>query len=94
VTALMMGLDGRWSAIRITLESQLIGLALILLGTARAWAVIDTSNALAYVFVGGLAVLFAALLALEWRMLVAWRDGGDQREGERFRRRVYLARRG
>ena len=37
VTALMMGLDGRWSAIRITLESQLIGLALILLGTARAW---------------------------------------------------------
>ena len=25
VTALMMGIDGRWSAIRITLESQLIG---------------------------------------------------------------------
>ena len=42
VTALMMGLDGRWSAIRITLESQLIGLALILLGTARAWEDIDT----------------------------------------------------
>ena len=53
VTALMMGLDGRWSAIRITLESQLIGLALILLGTARAWEDVDTSNALAYVFVGG-----------------------------------------
>src|SRR3954463_7015157 len=47
VTALMMGIDGRWSAIRITLESQLIGLALILLGTARAWEDIDTSNALA-----------------------------------------------
>ena len=30
VTALMMGLDGRWTAIQITLESQLIGLALIL----------------------------------------------------------------
>ena len=69
VTALMMGLDGRWSAIRITLESQLIGLALILLGTARAWEDIDTSNALAYVFLGGLATLFLALLALEWRML-------------------------
>ena len=94
VTALMMGLDGRWSAIRITLESQLIGLALILLGTARAWEDIDTSNALAYVFVGGLAVLFAALLALEWRMLVAWRDGRDQRQGGRFRRGVHLARRG
>ena len=61
----MMALDGRWSAIRITLESQLIGLALILLGTARAWSDIDTSNALAYVFVGGLSVLFLALLALE-----------------------------
>ena len=47
VTALMMGLDGRWTAIRITLESQLIGLALILVGTTRAWDDVDTSNALA-----------------------------------------------
>jgi hypothetical protein len=69
VTALMMAIDGRWSAIRITLESQLIGLALILLGTARAWSDIDTGNALAYVFVGGLAVLFGALAALEWHMV-------------------------
>jgi hypothetical protein len=94
VTALMMGADGRWSAIRITLESQLIGLALILLGTARTWSGIDTSNALAYVFVGGLAVLFLALAALEWRMQVAWRDGSRQRQGGRFRRGVHLARRG
>jgi hypothetical protein len=94
VTALMMGLDGRWSAIKITLESQLIGLALILLGTARTWSDIDTSNPLAYIFVGGLAVLFAALLALEWRMQVAWRDGRGQRQGGRFRRGVHLARRG
>jgi hypothetical protein len=64
VTALMMGLDGRWSAIRITLESQLIGLALILLGVWRAWEDVDTSNALAFVFVAGLGVLFVALLAL------------------------------
>jgi hypothetical protein len=71
VTALMMGLDGRWSAIRITLESQLIGLGLILLGTARAWDDVDTSNALAYVFVAGIGGLFVALLALEWRMLGA-----------------------
>ena len=65
VTALMMGLDGRWSAIRITLESQLIGLALILLATARAWEDIDTANTLAAVFVAGIAALFAGLLALE-----------------------------
>src|SRR3954462_9151046 len=71
VTALMMGLDGRWSAIRITLESQLIGLALILLGTARAWEAVDTGNALAYVFVAGIAALFALLAALEARMVLA-----------------------
>ena len=41
VTALMMGIDGRWSAIRITLESQLIGLTLILLATVRAWGRFD-----------------------------------------------------
>jgi hypothetical protein len=70
VTALMMGLDGRWSAIRITLERQLIGLALILIGTARAWEDVDTSNALASVFVAGIAALFAGLLALEGTMLL------------------------
>jgi hypothetical protein len=77
VTALMMGLDGRWSAIRLTLESQLIGLALILLGTIRAWEDVDTSNALAYVFVAGIAGLFVSLAALEWYMLS--RTRGDAR---------------
>jgi hypothetical protein len=65
----MMGLDGRWTAIRITLESQLIGLALILLATVRAWDDVDTSNPLAYVFVTGIAGLFVALLALGLSML-------------------------
>jgi hypothetical protein len=69
VTALMMGLDGRWSAIRITLESQLIGLGLILVATARAWEDVDTSNALAFVFVAAIVALFAGLLALEVSML-------------------------
>jgi hypothetical protein len=66
---------GRWSAIRITLQSQLIGLALILLGTARAWEDVDTGNALAYVFVAGMAGLFVALPALEWFMVVRERAG-------------------
>jgi hypothetical protein len=69
VTALMMGLDGRWSAIRITLESQLIGLGLILLATARAWEDVDTGNPLAYAFVAGIAALFVALGALEFVMV-------------------------
>ncbi len=79
VTALVMGLDGRWTAIRITLESQLIGLALILLGTVRAWDDVDTSNAIAYVFVAGIAALFVSLLALEWSML--GRKPPAEREG-------------
>jgi hypothetical protein len=87
VTALMMGLDGRWSAIRITLESQLIGLGLILLGTVRAWEDVDTSNAIAYVFVAGIAGLFVALLALEWYMLSRARTRGSAPgPGTRWRR--------
>jgi hypothetical protein len=68
VTALMMGIDGRWSAIRITLESQMIGLALILLATARAWDQFDTSSALAYLFAGGLGLLLAGLAVLRARL--------------------------
>ena len=70
VVAIMMALDGRWSAIRITLESQLIGLALILLATARAWEQFDKSNALTYVFAGGIALLLVGLAALWSSMLL------------------------
>src|SRR3954451_14189114 len=69
VTALMMGLDGRASAIRITLESQLIGLALILVATARAWEQFDKSSALTYVFAGGIALLLLGLTVL-WSSLL------------------------
>jgi hypothetical protein len=64
VVALMMAIDGRWSAIRLTLESQLIGLVLILVGVARAWEEFDTSNVVTYLFVGGLALLAAGLAGL------------------------------
>jgi hypothetical protein len=65
VVALMMAIDGRWSAIRITLHSQLIGLVFILLGVARAWNEFDTSNPLAYIFPGGLGLLLVGLVALD-----------------------------
>ena len=78
VTALMMGIDGRWSAIRITLESQLIGLALILLATARAWEQFDKSNALTYVFAGGIALLLVGLAAL-WSSMVLRRPHAQGR---------------
>jgi len=81
VTALMMGIDGRWSAIRITLESQLIGLALILLATARAWEQFDTSNALTYVFTGGIALLFVGLATL-WSSMVLPLPHAHVRDGD------------
>jgi hypothetical protein len=65
ITAIMMGLDGRPSAIRITLQSQVIGLALILVAIARDWGSIDSSNPLAIVLVAGLGALLAGLLALD-----------------------------
>ncbi|MEA2219690.1 MAG: hypothetical protein QOJ35_2316 [Solirubrobacteraceae bacterium] len=68
ITAIMMGLDGRPSAIRITLQSQVIGLALILLAVAVRWGSLDSSNALSYVLVAGLGGLLIGLLALDLHM--------------------------
>ncbi len=65
ITAIMMGLDGRPSAIRITLHSQAIGIALILVATARESGSLDADNALSYVFVLGISGLLAGLLALD-----------------------------
>ncbi|MEZ5099584.1 MAG: hypothetical protein R3C15_07240 [Thermoleophilia bacterium] len=64
VVALMMAIDARWGAIRVTLDSQLLGLALILAAVGRAWDDFDRSNALTYVFTAGIALLLLALLAL------------------------------
>jgi hypothetical protein len=77
VVALLMAIDGRWSAIRITLHSQLIGLSLILLGTVRAWDDLDTSNAGTYLFVGGLGALLAGLVALDMYMNALEHRTGD-----------------
>jgi hypothetical protein len=68
VTAIMMGLDGRPSAIRITLHSQVIGLTLILIAVARDWDSIDSSDPLSFVLVAGLASLLIGLLALAAHM--------------------------
>jgi hypothetical protein len=79
VVALMMAIDGRWSAIRITLESQLIGLALILLGVARAWDEFDRSSSVTYILVVGLAFLLAGLTGLAVYMnKLQHRAGGDR----------------
>ncbi len=64
VVAMLMAIDRRWSAIRITLQSQLVGLALMLVAVVRGWGDFDRSNWLTWVFIGGIAGMFVGLLAL------------------------------
>lgn len=81
IVAVMMGIDGRWTAIWITLQSQLLGLALMLIGAARAWEDFDTSNAVTYVFVGGIGLLLAALAGLALYMRELQRRSARDRLG-------------
>ena len=68
VVAMLMAIDRRWSAIRITLQSQLIGLALMLIAAIRAWSDFDRSNWLTWVFIAGIGGMFLGLLALDIAM--------------------------
>jgi hypothetical protein len=68
VAAMLMMLDRRWSAIRIPLQSQLIGLGLMLIAVVRAWGDFDRSNGFTWIFVGGIAGMFVGLLALDIAM--------------------------
>jgi hypothetical protein len=68
MVAVMMAVDPRWSAIRIVAQSQLIGLALILLAIPRAWDSFDRANPLTPAFIVGMGGLFLALLALNVAM--------------------------
>lgn len=75
VVAMLMAIDRRWSAIRITLQSQLIGLSLMLIAVVRAWGDFDRSNWLTWVFVGGISGMFVGLLALNIAMESRRRTG-------------------
>lgn len=55
-----------WERARRVLETQLIAIALMLVGVVRAWSDFDSANPLTYVFVGGLLVILAGLLILTW----------------------------
>ncbi|MBP6469228.1 MAG: hypothetical protein KBE23_11445 [Chloroflexi bacterium] len=57
VVALGVAADSRWSAARITLQSQIFGIGLILVAVVRAWGEFDTSKPATWVFVGGLTAL-------------------------------------
>jgi hypothetical protein len=64
VVGLMYATDRRWSAWKIVLESQMIGIALILVGVVRAWGDFDQSRITTWLFVGGLSLLLLSLVTL------------------------------
>ena len=68
VLNLAIAFDPRWSAIRIPLQTKVIGFGLILLGVVRAWGDFDTANPLTWGFVGGFTVYLLAILGLYYYM--------------------------
>jgi len=57
-------LDPRWSAARITLQSQLVSLAFLIVATIRAWPLFNPGNPATWVFVLGLGSLFVVLIVV------------------------------
>ena len=64
VFGLVITRDRRWGAARIALQSQAFAIILILAGAVRAWSDFDPSRPLTWLFVGGMAVMLAAILIL------------------------------
>jgi hypothetical protein len=64
VVGLGIALEKRWSAARIILEAQAFSIVMILIAAARAWGDFGQSNAITWLFVGGLSFLLVALAAL------------------------------
>ena len=67
-TVLSIGLDGRWSATRILMESAMVGLLLTLLGLPRIWSDLNKTNPMTYAFVAGAALTLVAFAAVHVRM--------------------------
>jgi hypothetical protein len=61
---LMLSLDARWSTWKLLVETFLIAVALLLVGAARADGAFDTTRALAWAYVAGLALCGLALAGL------------------------------
>jgi hypothetical protein len=59
-SVLSLGMDGRWSATRIMLESALVAVILTLLALPRMWVDLDQNNPLTYIFIAALVVSLIA----------------------------------
>lgn len=62
--ALLLSRDPRWSSWRLLLQTVLVAVALLAVGTARAWGDFDSSDAATWLFVGSLAGLAFAIVVL------------------------------
>jgi CRP-like cAMP-binding protein/cytochrome P450 len=59
-----IGREKRWSAVRYAVQSQALGLALIMLALLRAWQELNLANPLTWLLLLGIAGLLAALTLL------------------------------
>ena len=60
VGELTIALDVRWSAVRIALQSQMIGIALIALAIALSWSNFHQANPMTWVFIASVLFLLVA----------------------------------
>jgi hypothetical protein len=66
--ALLISLDERWGWWRSLLQAFLVATALLFVGVARTWGDLETDRVAAWIFLGGLAGMALAILALYRRM--------------------------
>ena len=70
---LSIAADRRWAAVRLVLESQLVGLALMLLAVPRALDFIDRGSPLAAALFSGISLLWIGIMALYfWMRKRSW----------------------
>ncbi len=72
--ALLLSRDPRWSSWRLLLQTVLVAVALLIAGTVRASDDFDSSEPATWLWVGGLATLAVAIIALYRRMNAASPD--------------------
>jgi len=67
VVGILLPLDTRWSAWKITLTAQTISLVFILIGVAFSWQEFS-GEFTSYLFVGGIGVIILLACYIFWRM--------------------------
>ncbi len=75
LVGLGLALDPRWSSARITLQSQIVSIAFILLAAALSWSNFDPAKPATWFFIGGMVFLLIALPALYFFMETRLRRG-------------------